>query len=116
MILNNTLYKLNDEFHITLLFTGGKEHEKCEEMESQLNKTLKVSINKIAVSNDFITIGVDDLGNCSYYGNPVKHITVGIAKYGKKLLPKDSPSAFENGAVVEVDLNVNGIVSKCLKQ
>jgi hypothetical protein len=114
IINDGVLYKLNDEFHITTLFTGGKKHEKSEEMEAHLGKELQISLQKIAVSNDFITIGLGDFTS-PYYGNDFKHMTIGLAKSDKKIFPKDSPNAFSNGKVYDVNVTITGLTSKFVK-
>lgn len=111
VLFNNIIYKVNDEFHITTLFTGGSQHEKSSEMKMQSSKELKIQLNKIAISNDFIVFGVADF-DCSYYGNPVKHITFGLAKSEKKVFPKDSPNAFIDGKNIDINVTLVGLTSK----
>jgi hypothetical protein len=115
IVCNGVFYKVNDAFHITTLYTGGKAHDKCAEMESQVGKELPVSFKRVAISNSFITLGVGDLP-CSYYGNEIKHVTFGLSKSGKKVFPKDSPTAFSNGTVADIDFTVQAMTGKFVKQ
>lgn len=119
IVFDGVLYKINDEFHITTLFTGGRNHEKCDEMEKQIGKKIKVPLKKIGVSKDFIVFGVGDL-NCSYYGNEIKHITFGLSMSGQKVFPKDSYKALANGKIYDVNdgygLEFEGIASKFMKK
>ncbi len=90
---SNNKYKVNDEFHITVLYTGGKEDTRSDNLTKFIGQTFDVKINKIGLNNQFITIGVDIIDNIPYYGNTVKHITFGLNKFTsfeKKPLPKDS--------------------------
>ena len=114
VLYNNTFYKINSHFHITILYVGGKEHEKSVEMESQMGREIQVPIDKFAISSEFIALRVGDL-RCHYYGNSVKHITIGLAKSEKRLLPKDSPKAFTEGHVCDVNLNLSGVMHKVMK-
>ena len=123
IVYDGVFYKINDEFHITTLFTGGKpviqKNEDIDvnlndELESQLGKQFKIKLEKLAISKDFIVIGVGEL-NCSYYGNPTKHITIGLSKSGKKVFPKDSYTALSNGTIYEISNVVHGLTSKCTK-
>lgn len=123
LIYDGVFYKINDEFHITTLFTGGKPvSQKTEtgdvvlndEMESQVGKEVQVKLKKIAISKSFIVIGVESL-DCSYYGNSVKHITIGLSKSGKKVFPKDSYTALTNGTVYDIDNVLHGLTSKTTK-
>lgn len=86
-------YKVNDEFHITVLYTGGKEDQRAQNLTKYLGQKFDVEINKIGINNQFITIGVNIVGDIPYYGNDVTHITFGLNKFTpfeKKPLPKDS--------------------------
>jgi hypothetical protein len=124
-VRENVFYKINDEFHITTLFTGGSKtptisketNENLSDiMEKHQGSELEVFFDKIAVSSDFIVIGIDKNNfNCPYYGNPVAHITVGLSKSGKKVFPKDSYTALEKGTVFKSDAKVLGLMSKCKK-
>jgi hypothetical protein len=123
VVYDGVFYKINDEFHITTLFTGGKpviqKNEDVDvnlndELETQLGKQFEIKLEKLAVSKDFIVIGVGEL-ECSYYGNPIKHITIGLSKSGKKVFPKDSYTALSNGTVYAISNVVHGLTSKCTK-
>ena len=86
-------YKVNDEFHITVLYTGGKDDIRSDNLTKFIGQKFDIEINKIGLNNQFITIGVNIIGDIPYYGNDVKHITFGINKFTpfeKKPLPKDS--------------------------
>lgn len=124
------LYKLNDKFHITMLFLDGKKDERALEFVPFLNKSVKVKVVSIGLSDKFIVCGVE-LGKIAsdeeqeqiqvpYYGNPIQHITIGIKKTDTKfkLFPKDSPSAFEEGCVIRLDepLDITGTLIVELKQ
>ena len=102
IIYNDMIYVVNNEFHITTLYIGGRPHEKSEEFESQLNKNVKVSINEIGISNKFITIGVESIKyeddtDVLYFGNFIKHITIALNKSGQRVFPKDSYTALSDG-------------------
>lgn len=88
----NNVYTLNSEFHITVLFTGGKKDDREEKLEESLGKKFNVTIERIGVNANFIALGVNVANDMPYYGNDVKHITVGLNKTDpkKKVLPKDS--------------------------
>lgn len=120
IIYNDTLYTANSEFHITTLFAGGKVHEKSADMESQLKSKVLVKINKLAVSEKFITIGIESIKledgtDIFYYGNEVKHITIGLNKTGKKVFPKDSYTALSDGKIYDLDHIVEGATSKVVQ-
>jgi hypothetical protein len=114
IIYDGVFYKVNDEFHITTLFTGGKPVAQNDEMEAQHGKELQVKLNKLAISKSFIVIGVDTL-DCIYYGNSVKHITIGLSKSGKKVFPKDSYTALSDGTIYNIDDVLHGLTSKFTK-
>lgn len=114
MVFNNIFYKINDGFHITTLYVGGKTNESCAIMEKNLNREIIIQFDKIAISTDFITIGVSDFDH-PYFGNPIRHITVGLSKSGKKIFPKDSPTAFEKGTVHNISVKASGFSTKLTK-
>jgi hypothetical protein len=92
-------YKVNDEFHITVLYTGGKKDDRSENLNKYIDNQYQVKINKIGINEQFICIGVDIGDDIPYYGNPVKHITFGLnsfTSFKKKPLPKDSYLALSN--------------------
>ena len=85
-------YQVNDAFHITVLYTGGKKDERAEKLQYFIGKQFNVRIERIAMNQHYICIGVSIDGELPYYGNEVKHITFGLNKFDskKKVLPKDS--------------------------
>jgi hypothetical protein len=119
---NFILYKdlffiANSEFHITTLFTGGKVHEKSSYLESEVGRKVSVKINKLGVSGNFITMGVESIKfedgtDIAYYGNDVKHITIALNKTGKKVFPKDSYTALSDGKIFTVDYTIEGTTSR----
>ena len=120
IIYNDVIYMPNSEFHITTLFTGGKVHDKSTEMESQLENKALVKINKLGVSNNFITLGIESIKleddtDIFYYGNHIKHITIALNKTGKKVLPKDSYTALSDGKFYDLDHIIEGITSKVVQ-
>jgi len=112
VIKSNQLYLLNSSFHITMYYNGGKKLtkpvddektnlEKCAELEEILDSDINIHIDQLSISQDFIIIRVKDMV-APYYGNPIKHITIGLSKMtDKKLKPVDSPSAFDINGVNE---------------
>jgi hypothetical protein len=115
------LYKLNDKFHTTLLYTGGKEDPKALEVEPFLDTDLEVELKTIGISDNFVVCGIEILNKAfPYYGNPIQHITIGLKVESNKfkILPKDSPTAFEKGLVItlKTPLTITGkIVKECKK-
>jgi hypothetical protein len=76
-----------------------------------------IIVNSIAKSDDFIVLGVssiigEDGSNLPYFGNPIKHITIGLNKT-KKLSPVNSPTAFtaEEAFKAEVLFPLKAVVS-----
>lgn len=117
IIHDNKLYTANSEFHITTLFTSGKPHEKTSELEAQVGRKVNIKLGKLAISHNFIVLGVntikfEDDTDISYYGNSVKHITIGLNKTGKKVFPKDSYTALSNGQTINLDCYIEGVCSK----
>lgn len=120
IVYDDKLYTANSEFHITTLFTSGKPHEKSLEMEEQVGKKVKVKLNKLAVSDNFIVLGVEyikleDDTDIFYYGNSVKHITTALNKTGKKVFPKDSYTALDNGKTFDLDIAIDAVCSKVVQ-
>ena len=105
IISGDSAYKINDEFHITVLFTGGKQDDKGIELCKFLNNKYDIIIEKIGMTDDFISVGVIIKGDLPYYGNNVKHITIGLNKFGKskKVFPKDSYTALLSDNIVIPD-------------
>jgi hypothetical protein len=92
-------YKVNDEFHITVLYTGCKKDDRTDKLNGYIDNKYQVKIVKIGITDQFICIGVDIGDDIPYYGNPVKHITFGLNKFTcfeKQPLPKDSYLALSN--------------------
>jgi hypothetical protein len=117
IVCDNVFFLANSEFHITTLFTGGKVHEKSADLESEVGKKVSVKVNKLAVSGNFITMGVESIKfedgtDISYFGNDVKHITIALNKTGKKVFPKDSYTALSDGKIHDVEHTINGKTSK----
>jgi hypothetical protein len=86
-------YEIQSEFHITVLFIK-KETEPIFSLVDLLGKKYTATIVSIGISEDFIVLGVsninDEDGNdMPYYGNPIKHITIGKRK-NKELQPANS--------------------------
>jgi len=114
--VNSIKYKLNIEFHVTNLYTGGKVNERCNELQPLVGKSYKISINNIGITDRFICLGITIQDSTdAYFGNPVKHITFALNNFDKKVFPKDSYTAllednvqpidnFEVGSTFTVDL------------
>jgi hypothetical protein len=111
------IYLLNNKFHITLLFTGGKPNEHDEEFANLEENSVNVSVNRVGFSESFFVLGVSIPSEIPYYGNEIKHITVGLRqKAGKfKVLPKDSPTAFSEETDIPVDFVLRGNIEKVLQ-
>ena len=111
------IYLLNNKFHITLLFMGGKSNEHNEEFTSLEGNSINVSVNRIGFSENFFVLGVNIPSEIPYYGNEIKHITVGLRqKVGKfKVFPKDSPTAFSEEKDIFVDFTLKGNIEKVLQ-
>lgn len=110
-------YKLNEHFHSTLLYVGGKENDHINELLPFDGAKCTIIVNSIAKSDDFIVLGVlsiicEDGSDLPYFGNPIKHITIGLNKT-KKLSPVNSPTAFTaDGAFkYEVSFPLKAVVS-----
>jgi hypothetical protein len=112
------IYTLNDEFHITTLFTGGKENEHSDIFEKIINKKIKIKLNKLAISINYIVLGVesinfiDNSADVPYYGNLIKHITIGLNKKNK-VYAKNSYLALSDGIIHDIDIEIFG---KCDKK
>lgn len=120
IVCDDKLYTVNSEFHITTLFTSGKPHEKCKEMEEQVGKKVKVKLDKLGISANFIVLSVEyikleDGLDIAYYGNSVKHITIALNKTGKKIFPKDSYTALNNGKTFDLDTIIDAVCSKVVQ-
>jgi hypothetical protein len=105
-------YNINDKFHITMLFINKFNIKFASVLDTFVDSTMQVVVNSYAISDDFITFGVESIKykDCDvpYFGNDIKHITCGISK-NKKLFPKDSPNAFINGVIYNIEpIIING--------
>lgn len=118
VIYNECIYLLNNDFHITLLYVGGRKEskpdenkktnfDKCIELENFLHSNVQITLEKISISKKFITIRVLSCGDIPYFGNPIMHITIGLKISEEKLKPADSPSAFDD--VDRTDISIKGI-------
>lgn len=113
LVYDNVFYQVNDKFHVTTLYTGGKIMEQSEEMEQQVGKSVDITLQKLAVCKNFVVIGIHDDFKSPYYGNPVRHITVALSKSGnKRVLPKDSFTALSDGTVYDLDISLSVSASK----
>ena len=120
---DNKVYKINEKFHITMLFPQGGEQESEQKAKSEqgIGQERTINVTKMAVSEDFITLGVDFTEDLMpYYGNEIKHITVGLRKYNenKKLFPKDSPNAFKYGYKFKFSspIEIKGLITKVMNK
>jgi hypothetical protein len=95
VVVDNNVYDVKDEFHITVLYTGGAKDPRADTLTQFLGQKYFVSIDKIGINKHFISLSISILGNLPYYGNNTKHITFGLNNYdpNKKALPKDSFTA-----------------------
>lgn len=114
-----TLYKLNEKFHTTMLYLGGKKDTRALEFEPIVGNEIKATIISIGISNKFIVCGIELVNKSNpYYGNPVQHITIGLKKTESnkfKLFPKDSPTAFDEGIKINLKEPLE-IVGKLVKE
>lgn len=119
MKLDNAIYTLKDEFHITVLYTGGKQDDRADSLQEYLGQKFNIQINQIGYNQHFISVGISIIGDLPYYGNDIKHITFGLNNFTlKKALPKDSYTALltdnqniihfdsSSGLIVETEFNV----------
>lgn len=117
---SQTLFKLNDKFHTTMLYLGGKKDIKALELEPHVGCEIKAKIVSIGISNKFIVCGIEFVDKTiPYYGNPIQHITIGLKKTESnkfKLFPKDSPTAFEEGVKISFTENQIEITGKLVKE
>ena len=121
LIKNDKLYKLNSNIHTTILYTGGKNDVRITELQPHFNSIININIKSFAISDNFIVAEIEDLNpDIPYYGNPIKHITIGLkCKKSKtfKLLPMNSPSALCEGVIFpfEEPIIFNGILHPIMK-
>jgi hypothetical protein len=115
-LFNLSKFDIQSKFHITLLYTGGKHNENLIHFVPFLNKSFNIEIDRIAISDKFIVLGISDKFDFPYFGNEIKHITIGKNKK-MKLLPKDSPSGFTEGDVLifKKPYIIDGIIEAVLK-
>jgi hypothetical protein len=123
VIQGDQIYLLNSAFHITMFYNGGKKlsnpdvtgktnFTKCTELAEIGDSDVNVQVDQLSISQDFITIQVKNL-DAPYYGQPIKHITIGISKMpGKQLKAANSPTAFEkNGVNVHIPIDPTSDIS-----
>jgi hypothetical protein len=118
---DDTTLHLNKEFHITMLYTGGKKDEKADQLIPHLDKEVEVSITRIGINDKFICLGVTMDNSIPYHGNKVMHITVAMNR-ALKVQAKDSYTALleggDNGEIIVLDdsIKVNGVIKEHLKE
>jgi len=120
IIKSDKLYKLNDKIHTTMLYTGCNDDTRISSLQPYFESTINVNINKFAISDNFIVAEIDFNSNIPYYGNSIKHVTIGLRiKNSKKfkIFPKDSPTALSDGEkfIFEKTLSFDGILKPILK-
>jgi len=118
-IFNLSEHDVQEQFHITLLYTGGKDNEHLVQLIPLFDNTYDIEINRIAISDKFVVLGVDWKDDIPYYGNETRHITIGKSNVIKqRLLPKDSPTAFTDGIVMTFDKPylIKGIIEPVFKK
>ncbi len=116
---NINLYKLNDKLHTTILYTGGKVEPNAYKIEPFVGKETNLMVKSFGISDDFIVCGIELVDKAiPYYGNLIQHITIGLRKSDKKLFPKDSPTAFENGVkiILNEPFEITGKIIKEIKE
>lgn len=123
LYLDNKVYKLNSEFHITILYLKGNPNEEIliNKLNELLNKEYSIIINRIGISDEYIVFGVgipDELLTV-YGGNPIIHITCGCIIYEepkqKSPPPVNSPSAFNKQVIKLDDINITGKLTTVCK-
>ena len=115
---NLSEHDIQEQFHITLLYTGGKENENLIQLIPLFDTIYDIEVNRIAISDKFIVLGVNWTDDIPYYGNEIRHITIGKSNVKKlKLFPKDSPTAFTEGIVMnfEKPYIIKGIIKPVFK-
>jgi hypothetical protein len=110
-------YTLNAEFHTTVLYTGGKPHDKACTLTDHVGKTVPITICKIGITDKFICAGVSIGGDIPYYGTEHQHITIGLNKGGKKVSAADSFTALlaDNAITLDEPLTVQGTFGAHMK-
>lgn len=110
---NRVIYKLNEHIHITILFVGKKENEHAYIVQPFIDKTVNCVVTRYAISEKFIVAEVKFKNNdfeVPYFGNEIMHITIGLRQSldkKNKVFPKDSPTAFKDGNVYELEEELN---------
>ena len=118
-IFNLHEHDVQEQFHITLLYTGGKDNEHLVQLIPLFDTIYDIEIYRIAISDKFIVLGVNWKDEIPYYGNEIRHITIGKSNVIKqRLFPKDSPTAFTDGIVMnfEKPYIIKGIIEPVLKK
>ena len=111
IFIDDCSYNINNEFHVTVLYTGGKTDDRCIELNKLINNKYNIYVTKIGITPKFITLGISfgladatDEAEVPYYGNDIKHITIGLNKHDfKKIYPKDSFNALLSDDVIVLD-------------
>ncbi len=109
---NKIIYKLNEHIHITILFVGKKENENAHKIEPFINSPVNCVVTRYAISEKFIVAEVKFKNNdfeVPYFGNKIMHITIGLRQSldkKNKVFPKDSPTAFKEGTVYELEKEI----------
>ena len=109
IFIDDCSYNINNEFHVTVLYTGGKTDDRCIELNKLINNKYNIYVTKIGITPKFITLGIsfglaDAVDTVPYYGNDIKHITIGLNKHDfKKIYPKDSFNALLSEDVIILD-------------
>ena len=117
-LFNLSNFNIQTEFHITILFTGCRINKNISQLVELFNNRYTVEIDRIAISDKFIVLGVNENNiPFPYFGNKIIHITIGQTK-GMKLKPIESPSAFSEGTVLKFEkpyTTINGIIEPVYK-
>lgn len=113
---DDTTLHLNEEFHITMLYTGGKKDERADQIIPYLDQEVEVSIDRIGINEKFICLGVTMDDSTPYHGNKVMHITVAMNRV-LKVQAKDSYTALAEGEIIVLDqpIKVKGFIKEHLK-
>ena len=111
---DRAVYKVNSEFHVTVLFPRGPDGQaQATTLTNHLGAKVSIHVTEIGVNDQFICFGVEEIecdgGEIPYYGNPVMHITFAMADPidgGEKPQAKDSYMALnpepETGRVIRL--------------
>ena len=107
--------KINNDLHITLLYTGGKPNPNSHLFDDLIGTNFTILVDSFAVSDKYITFKVLSFqDNIPYFGNKFMHLTY---LYTRNSKPVESPSAFLKGSIFTFDkpIILNGIISKITK-